>query len=227
MTALNFPLSYWHPAVHAQVLLAEFLQTDWETITKTAVPFPRPEWTELGAVRAAIDRQDARTIEIIRAQADIRNIGPVFLRAVLASDRSHPKTAELVHFAANDAAHVAAMYWKEQYNRARPSQHDPSLRTAIDAPGHPAYPGLHATAAHLAARTLAAVLGNRQNEIESIAHDIARNREVAGLHYPSDSQHRKMLAETIFDHVLQGTTTSGQPLCPVFLRTLAFARAEW
>jgi hypothetical protein len=101
----------------------------------------------------------------------------------------------------------------------------------IDPPGHAAFPSGHATQAHLIALCLEVVMPATiipvdingvpqpdQGPLRQMAHRIARNREVLGLHYPSDSVAGKTLAEQTFK-LVRGLST----LQNVF----AVAQTEW
>jgi hypothetical protein len=56
-----------------------------------------------------------------------------------------------------------------------------------------------------------------------LASRIARNREIAGLHYPTDSVGGRMLASQIFSTILSNETTPIKS----YLDVLKSARLEW
>ena len=86
---------------------------------------------------------------------------------------------------------------KKYYDRVRPSilaQElfeqdiiDSTLTTTIDIPGHPAYPSGHATQATFIAELLSYFDPIHRECYQRMADEIARNREVAGVHYRSDT----------------------------------------
>ena len=84
----------------------------------------------------------------------------------------------------------------------------------------PAYPSGHSTQAHLIAHVLTALVPAKTHEIFTVAHDIARNREIAGMHYSSDSQAGERLAIVIFSLLTGGG-------CPRFIEALDDAKEEW
>src|SRR5260221_3832364 len=111
--------------------------------------------------------------------------------------------------------HVTLMF-----NRPRQSQLSPALLPPIAPPGHASFPSGHATEAYLMALCLEEIMPAAadtgplppnplpQNPppppvlaspLERMAQRIARNREVLGLHYPSDSKAGKLLAKRSFD----------------------------
>lgn len=98
-----------------------------------------------------------------------------------------------------DAARVG-YYFKRQYDRIRPSHFDPSLSILIQIPGHPAYPSGHSTIAHTIANMLMDLEDDPavREQIWRDATAIAHNREIAGLHYPSDSAAGKILGAQIY-----------------------------
>ena len=126
--------------------------------------------------------------------------------------RSRPATVYLCTVALRIAS-FQAMHYKYQFDRVRPSRLSPRLMPPIDPPGHAAFPSGHATQARLIARCLEAVMpadiipvdgGRRPEEgpLRRMADRIARNREVLGLHYPSDSVAGRTLADQTFDLML-------------------------
>lgn len=107
---------------------------------------------------------------------------------------------------------------KLKFDRVRPSLLDPTLSTAIPVPGHPAYPSGHATQSHL----IALVLGKLDPEHKELylqsANRIARNREIAGVHYRSDSDAGKQLAKQLLPILFEH---------PAFLELFQQAQTEW
>jgi membrane-associated phospholipid phosphatase len=83
-------------------------------------------------------------------------------------------------------ATVATWDSKYTYNRPRPSEADPTLRTALPVPRSPSYPSEHAAAASAAAEVLAYFFPSEAASFRSLAQEAARSRLYAGLQYPSD-----------------------------------------
>src|SRR5437868_15103207 len=110
---------------------------------------------------------------------------------------------------ASQIASFGALYFKGHYNRARPSQLCPALLPPIPVPGHASFPSGHSTQAHLMMLCLVHVLEEAdvpQPDRDAISADlrvladrVARNREIAGLHYASDSKGGVALAKSVFD----------------------------
>lgn len=86
---------------------------------------------------------------------------------------------------------------KKYYDRVRPSILskelykrgiiEKELETWIDIPTHPAYPSGHATQTMYIATILTHFDQDNKELYEQIADEISTNREIAGLHYRSDS----------------------------------------
>jgi hypothetical protein len=71
-------------------------------------------------------------------------------------------------------------------------------------PGHPSYPSGHATVAW----TFAYLFGefatpSEKQLLEVAASQVARNREIAGVHYRSDSEAGRLLARQLVDEMLK------------------------
>jgi membrane-associated phospholipid phosphatase len=130
----------------------------------------------------------------------------------------------------------AVMYYKDRVGRSRPSQVLPALLPSIAVPGHASYPSGHSTQAHLIAACVALALPgptagvpnpttvalagtpNNPGALSVLAHRIARNREIAGLHFPSDSGAGVELAAYCFN-LLQGPQS--------FKDVVSAAQKEW
>lgn len=107
---------------------------------------------------------------------------------------------------------------KEHFDRVRPSFLDTSIRPSVGIPGHPAYPSGHASQSFLVA-SIASELDpqNREKYFES-AFRIAKNREIAGVHYKSDSEAGQFLAEEYLKLLFKNER---------FLSVLELAKSEW
>jgi hypothetical protein len=126
-----------------------------------------------------------------------------FMALLGASPHSHPNTHRVL-YAASHIGMFMSMYYKGQYSRARPGQLCPALLPPTQAPGHSSYPSGHATQAHLMALCVTEALPGEirimmAGNLKRLAHRIARNREIAGLHYESDSQAGETLAKNTFN----------------------------
>jgi membrane-associated phospholipid phosphatase len=140
---------------------------------------------------------------------------------------THPCTYFLVQGALR-VAQFQAVYYKNKFQRPRPSQLSPNLMPPIEVPGHASYPSGHATEAYSIALILKAVLDkaaattavvpSQPDPLIRLAQRIARNREILGLHYPSDSEAGKKIAQESMGMFLN---------CPTVARLVEAAAAEW
>ncbi len=189
-------------------------------------------------VRAAEDERSDALGEIV-AQND--GFISYFLAAMTISPKSHPRTCLLLQIGSMVGAYVS-MHFKGVYQRARPTQTAPALLSPVPVPGHPAYPSGHSTQAHLMMRCVLAGMpaelrGQFRPVLRALADRIARNREIAGLHFPSDSAAGAALADRIFailnsDDMPKTLPQSIPPETAAgtvrrFKSILAEARSEW
>jgi len=133
---------------------------------------------------------------------------------------------------------LITMHYKYYFNRPRPTQVVPGFMSPIQHGGHASFPSGHSTQAHVFAALLTKVvpscLGDPDPTNEApkrttigkalgvLAHRIARNREIAGLHYPSDSRAGVVLAEAITEKILLDPT-----YLPKFKCLVDAATHEW
>jgi membrane-associated phospholipid phosphatase len=124
------------------------------------------------------------------------------------SPASHPKTTTLLHVGG-----IVGLFIDIQLKtrpagdvpaRPRPSQCRPALKPSVAVPGHASYPSGHATQAMLMALCVSGslpkpFLGSDMAKLLCVlARRIARNREIAGLHYRSDSEAGYSAAEQAY-----------------------------
>jgi acid phosphatase (class A) len=125
--------------------------------------------------------------------------------AQLINPSKRPRTFALTHDLMITLETVNTMRQKQIYNRVRPSYLDPTLIPVVDVPLHPAYPSGHATQAHLRALVLSQLDPINRTAYMQSAERIARNREIAGVHYPSDSQAGVLLATQLFSVLMNNS----------------------
>jgi acid phosphatase (class A) len=136
---------------------------------------------------------------------------------------ARPHTTTLVEVAM-EVGHIVGMYWKDKYNRARPVQVFPAVMPAIPTPGHPSYPSNHSFQSHLIAHILATLFEKEdvsnamKAPLFAMAARIGENREIAGVHFPSDTDAGARLAARAFKKIR--AVESFQKLCEA-------ARQEW
>ena len=119
-------------------------------------------------------------------------------------------------------ANVAAWDSKYAYNRLRPSEVDPAMKTKLPVPRSPSYPSEHAATAAAAAEVLSYFFPAEAASFTSLAEEAARSRIYAGLQFPSDyfaglSLGRQVAARVIAlakadgsDAVFTGTVPTGK-----------------
>jgi len=179
-------------------------------------------------VLAAQNERDDAMGEILTQDGEFFS---AFMGLLSMSAGSHPQTNRVMHIASLVAS-FGALYFKGLYNRARASQLCPALMPPIPVPGHSSYPSGHSTQAHLMALCLNHVFKQvpiAQPDLDALTGDlavladrIARNRELAGLHYESDSKGGAELAKVLFAVL----TNAADPISK-FDEAVTGAVAEW
>jgi acid phosphatase (class A) len=128
-----------------------------------------------------------------------------------------PNTAPVLSDAFNDVM-IITIKLKERFDRVRPSFLEPAIDPVITIPGHPAYPSGHSTQMHFLAYFLGELAPERRDEFEREAYAIAFNREIAGVHYTSDTEAGKLLARQILMELKKN---------PRFAEGFRKARDDW
>jgi acid phosphatase (class A) len=154
---------------------------------------------------AIIDEQDIQTATI-----------GGFTVAELLYPENETALSRLLVYGWEDLATIT-LAEKEYFNRVRPDKADARIQPMIEVPRHPAYPSGHSTQSHYLALVIGLVYPDVADELMLRADEIAIHREIAGVHYPSDTAAGVILAEQ-FVTALQRD--------PVFQLLLTEAREE-
>jgi hypothetical protein len=212
------PGSPWTAEFYPVVLLAEFVAIDggaWKGISLPEEEIKANLESELEELVAIMDYRPGMVSEFLAQCNGILD----YLRGIFSfSAKSHPMTYALGATAIY-IGEFQVMYHKDIHNRPRPSRLSPRLMPLIEVPGHASFPSGHATQSRLAAKLLAEVMPEQAKApLLVLANRIARNREVMGLHYPSDSRAGRHLADETLKLLKQSTTV---------MDMMEHARAEW
>jgi len=211
----NFPDRYWNADFRALLTAAEFARTDWQDIDIDWPPDERETQREIEYLLGLIGNRTSDCIREVVAQ----NAGFLgyFLDLMMMTPASHPETFHVMKIACR-VSEMTMAYFKDKFNRARPSQLCPDLIPPVAVSGHPSYPSGHSLTAHLIAYCLAEVCPEKADALRILADRIGVNREIAGFHYPSDTKAGRMIAERahVFLHE-----------CPKFRVSVGLAQGEW
>jgi hypothetical protein len=201
----QFPASKWGGDFKSQLALAEYARTNWWSSIVIDVPRPPGSAEMEDELRLLVDKQTnlrpARIEEILAQQDEFQ----LYLVAQLGiGRRSHPNTYLLLKIV--DRVGVLTMAsLKMRYNRVRPSHIYPRLFPPIDVPDHSSYPSGHALVSRLMAFAAIDVVPEMGDAPELMSQRISENREIAGLHFPSDTNAGYAAAEQVFP-ILQNLT---------------------
>jgi acid phosphatase (class A) len=169
------------------------------------------ELLRLQAARTAAQRRE------IEAHRDFPGLCGAFFAAAQRSATSLPLTMRLLEHVDADLM-VAVFNAKRRFDRARPSQLESRLRPSIAVPRHAAYPSGHALQGYVVARVMALLLPRERDTFLSLGQEVGHEREIAGLHFPSDSAASRELGAIIFAKLEANAR---------FQEELAAARREW
>jgi hypothetical protein len=240
-----FPDRRWSAEWRAWYALSEYVKTGYSAIPPIPWPDPTEKHSKGRKLTSEIDdlvvaARDERADALGEIVAQHDGFASYFFALLTSEPALYPATNLLVNIASIVATFTVLFYKNGvagRYKpRPRPSHVCPALLPPIPVPGHPSYPSGHATEAHLIALVLnqvfqsndqssqASKAGKREPamnyDLTALANRIARNREIAGLHYRSDSDAGKKMAADIW-RLLQ------DPGCTVFAKAMTDAQNEW
>jgi len=227
----------WSARWWASLVLHDFVATDWR---QTTDPIMDTEWgtidentTQSEITQLTLAARDERAPAMGEILSQDVEFTTDFMALLAITPGSHPKTYRVLHIASLIGSY-AVLYYKGRRNRPRQSQLCPALLPPIPMPGHASWPSGHATQAWLKALCIEHVLqgvlsgtlttgdlGAVSSNLRTLAIRVARNREIAGLHYPTDSAAGRRLAATI------APVLTGMGATTWFGKAVAAAKTEW
>lgn len=208
--------SPWTAGFYPIVILAEFVEKNagrWNTID-----LPGSDANLDNELKKLVKLMDYRPGIVSEALAQCNGILEYFRGIFSFTSQSHRLTYAL-GTAAIHIGEFQVMYYKARFNRPRPSRRSPQLMPLIEVPGHGSFPSGHATQSRLVATLLAKVMPPQaEAPLSCLADRIARNREVMGLHYPSDTRAGQYLADKTFEFLVG---------CDTVKKMIEEGRKEW
>jgi acid phosphatase (class A) len=111
-----------------------------------------------------------------------------------------PVTAALMTDVASETKAVVSVA-KKQFNRQRPFVTDTRVQPAIPEKGF-SYPSGHSTAGTVDAAVLAEMFPEHKDELTALGKQVGEDREVAGVHYPSDVEAGRKIGAEIAKRLL-------------------------
>jgi hypothetical protein len=167
-------------------------------------PPPGPEET-----RSELDRmlllsarlRDPETRARIALEADADPRALLLSEGLIPDQIRAPALWGLLELTLEEATYFA-LREKRRFSRLRPSMIAPELGTTLPNPPHPAYPSGHATQMYALAGALSRVRPSCAEAYRLFAAGVALRREIAGVHFPSDTRAGERLAASLLPGLL-------------------------
>lgn len=205
MDDLRFPKESWDHAVLVQLEKGpRYLERDEVFVLPAPAANSSDETkSEIEAMRALMLRRDDATLALIRREnAEDAFTAVVEGAGMIPIDAKAEAMRAVLKEAVNEVGFFV-LREKERFGRARPIQLAPYLKPVIETPGHASYPSGHAAQAYAAAEILALVDPPQNERYYAVAQDVAKRREIAGVHFASDTQAGIDLARQVVEKLLQ------------------------
>lgn len=158
-------------------------------------PPPTDDMPDARKVLAMLPLRTPDRVGEIQSQA--QDPTPMFFQIAGLNPASVPSFVKLVTESQADMV-VVVLALKAYYNRARPHTVLPEIAPILPVPWHSSYPNGHAAQSQLTARLLGCAVPSKLPDLLKFAERVGRNREVAGLHYPSDTVAGVKLADSVW-----------------------------
>jgi len=122
-------------------------------------------------------------------------------------------------------ATIAAWDSKYAYNRPRPSELDPTLKTRVPTPRSPSYPSEHAATAAAAATVLSYLFPAEATDFQIMAEEAGKSQLYAGLQYWSDYAAGMELGRQVANRVIERARADGSDA--VWTGTVPTGKCMW
>lgn len=230
----------WHPAYLAQAVLAEFsalpINPQRTAIDRSSAIAEIPAWLsadpddwdragtnldgELKILMAFADSHRRLRQTEIMAQAE--DATAFWANLLMASPVTRPATWTLIEIG-QAVGMMVAMHFKRKYSRPRPVEVYPALMPMLLTPPHASYPNAHALQSLLMSGLLKkAVPQGLHLPLDALALRVGQNREIAGVHYPSDRTASIKMANILLPLFNDINTKD-----TVFYEVMERAKSEW
>jgi len=223
LDSLKFPLAKWGDLYNWRLLKPHYVTVPIEAFTALNVPANSSPQTraELDYLLALQQRRTEQEYAWCLKMADVyhhpllanpadprygpnrdnlfvvgRDLGPGFRQDNL------PKTTDLLAHVYRDAM-IYIIDLKLRYARPRPHHVDSRIQAEDKTIPHGSFPSGHSFASHINAGVLARLAPQKRSELFTSAHELAWSRELLGVHYPSDSEAGRVLAEDFVRFLFQ------------------------
>ncbi len=201
LSAGNFPQEAWGKSYLKDIPRAvAFVETHAAHLAVQPPPEDDSETTRSELEHLKKLAENRKPEDIIRITKEHLDPYKRFFEVLEIDQRDYPRLDNLIHYLASES-YFPVLYFKHRFSRIRPYQIDTSLETVIDGPPHASYPSGHATQAYLIALVLSEALprdDSRSKQLTDLGKNIGIRREIAGVHYPSDTQAGVELAKQLY-----------------------------
>ena len=194
---LDYPADHWNPDYREYLTEpTRWLRDDWrQSLFVPDFPGLRTTAREIeDMLRLMPSRAAAQAA--IDEEISFDGLHAGFFKALRGVDYDRDALRRFLDIVFDDATY-AVFYFKDRFNRARPWHYYPALAPVIAPPGHPSYPSGHATQGFALAFALSEVFPELRIAFEQYAYQLARHREIGGVHYRSDSLAGELLAHQL------------------------------
>lgn len=157
-----------------------------------------PPTDDMQEARRVLSMMPLRTPErVAEIQSQAQDPTAMFFQIAGLNPSSMPLFATLVGEVQADMV-VVTLALKAHFNRRRPNTILPEIDPVIPVPWHASYPSGHAAQGRLTARLLGLANPSKLPDLLKFAERVGLNREVAGVHYPSDTLAGVQLADALW-----------------------------
>ncbi len=204
LNAIHFPIKDWNQNLLQIIDVGPSVLSRDEELVLQPYPQNSSETTkkELEYLLhiAKTERSEENLKRIVYEDSGVR-VYTIFENEGLIPSENY-KTIKFLNMVDNDFLYFT-LALKQHFQRPRPTQlavpvTGTELTRVIPVPGHAAYPSGHAGQTYMVALVLSEIDPENAEIYKQFSVDVAHRREIAGVHYPSDSDAGRQLAKDVF-----------------------------
>jgi hypothetical protein len=197
---LTFAKSRWDPALVTQLEAGPHYLSPHLAINIPPPPSPSEVTEELAYLKTLEEQRTPAQKEMINSQ--VEDFKAYFLEQAGIDPVTKPLTILLMKEAVNEVGfYILREKWRIQ--RARPYDLDPTLTPSVPPPRHSSYPSGHGGQSWAVALLLSEIDPTHKNLWLDTARSIGHYREIAGVHFPTDTKAGQLVAEQVMPLLLE------------------------
>ena len=181
----------------------KYLEKDFETgIDAPAANNSIATAADINSLLFFKEDRDDENLSVINVENNIPHILDLLEDRKVFSFEDFPKTGTFLKETEQDLNYFIFRD-KLKFSRVRPSTLSDQIEPVIENPAHASYPSGHGAQSYYTALVLSDINPVKRDIYIKAAKEISHRREIAGIHFPTDTAAGYRLAENVYEALMQ------------------------